>query len=220
MNEILFFLSMIAVFSAVVIAERIFGKSGLYAWAAFAPIMANILTAKQIALFGLDVTMGTVLFASLFLCTDIMSEKHGEREAKKAVWIATAFVGVFIVTAQVALLFLPNEFDFASEAMQSLFGTSLRISIVSLILFLLSNLLDVWLYNHLKRKSEKKMWLRNNVATIISNCAENFVFVFLAFVGTMSVTDCLMIALGTSVIEIVASVCDTPFLYIAKHKMK
>lgn len=217
MNELLFFMSMIGVFSAVVLAERIFGKSGLYAWAAFAPIMANILTAKQITLFGLDVTMGTVLFASLFLCTDIMSEKHGEEEAKKTVWIATAFVGAFIVTAQVALLFIPNEFDFASGAMKSLLGTSMRISLVSLVLFLLANLFDVWLYNRLKRKSEKRMWLRNNVATIFSNCIENFLFVFLAFVGTMSVTDCLMIALGTSVIEIVASLFDTPFLYIAKH---
>ena len=219
MNELLFLVSAIAVFGGVVLCGKLFGKAGLFAWAAFAPVMANIITAKQITLFGLSVTMGTILFASVFLCTDIISEIYGGKEARKAVWISFAFVCAYIIIAKMAVLFVPNTFDFSQEHFEQIFNTSMRISVVSAALFLLSNLLDVAIYNFMKRRNNGAMWLRNNVATIISNGIENFAFVFLAFYGIMPANECLMIAAGTTVIEIITSICDTPFLYAAKALM-
>lgn len=217
MNEILFVLSMLAVFTAIVLAERFFGKGGLFAWAATVPIIANILTAKQITLFGLDVTMGTILFASVFLCTDILSEKYSKKDAQKAVLLSAFFLCGYVITAQVALLFVPNFLDFAHESMTNLFGASIRITIASVVMFVVANLADVWIYNAMKKKAEKHLWLRNNVATIVSNCLENFLFVILAFWGTMPAKDCVFVALGTSFVEVIVSVCDTPFLYWARR---
>ena len=219
MNELLFTFSMFAVFAAVVIMNRIFGKAGLFAWVAFAPILANILTAKQITLFGLDVTMGTILFSSIFLATDIANENYGREEATKAVWISFASVCIYIVVANVSLLFIPNEFDFANESMKQLLGTSLRISIVSAVMFLLANLADIAIYNYIKKKN-KALWLRNNISTIVANCIENFFFITLAFLGTMPFKNLMIIAAGTTVIEIITSICDTPFLYLATKKLK
>lgn len=214
MNELLFFISIMGAFSAVVIMCRIFGKAGLFAWVAFAPIMANILTAKQITIFGLDVTMGTILFASIFLASDILNERYGRKEASKAAWIAFASVCGYIIVANISLLYIPNEFDFSNESMKQLFGTSLRISIVSALMFLLANLADVAIYSYMKKKNKKALWLRNNVSTIISNGAENFAFIILAFWGQMPVSSLMMIAAGTTIIEIIASGCGTPFLYL------
>lgn len=215
MNEILFFASIVLAFAAVVIMGRLFGIAGLFAWAAFAPILANILTAKQVTIFGLDVTMGTILFASIFLASDILNEKYGRKIAAKSAWIAFASVCGYIVVAYISLLYVPNELDFANESMKQLFGTSLRISVVSALMFLLANLADVAIYNAIKKRGKKALWLRSNVSTIIANGAENFAFILLAFWGTMSVTDLLLIAAGTTVIEIVASICGTPFLYLS-----
>lgn len=220
MNEILFFVSIILAFSAVVIMTRLFGKAGLFAWVAFAPIMANILTAKQITIFGIDVTMGTILFASIFLASDMLNEKYGQKEASKAAWIAFASVCGYIVVANISLLYIPNELDFSNESMKQLFGTSLRISIVSALMFLLANLADVAIYSYMKKKNKKALWLRNNVSTIISNGAENFAFITLAFWGQMPFENLMMIAAGTTIIEIIASVCGTPFLYLATKNSK
>lgn len=90
----------------------------------------------------------------------------------------------------------------------------MRISIVSALMFLLANLVDIAIYN-LIRKKRKALWLRNNVSTITSNCLENFLFITLAFYGQMPFADLMMIALGTTIIEVITSVCDTPFLYLA-----
>lgn len=220
MNEILFFASIILAFAGVVIMGRLFGKAGLFAWAAFAPILANILTAKQVTIFGLDVTMGTILFASIFLASDILNEKHGRKDAAKSAWIAFASVCGYIVVANIALLYVPNELDFANESMKQLFGTSLRISVVSAVMFLFANLADVAIYSAIKKRGEKALWLRSNVSTIIANGAENFAFILLAFWGMMPFADLMMIAAGTTVIEIVASICGTPFLYLSTKLSK
>jgi uncharacterized integral membrane protein (TIGR00697 family) len=85
-------------------------------------------------------------------------------------------------------------------------------------MYALANIADVYLFNKLKDKFKgKKLWLRNNISTILCNCLENFGFVFLAFFGVFEIQEILSIALVTCVIEIIIALLDTPFLYISKH---
>ena len=76
MNVILLFVEIFCTFGALVLANRFFGKYGLLAWVPVASILANIMTAKTVDMFGLSSTMGTVLFASTFLATDILTENY------------------------------------------------------------------------------------------------------------------------------------------------
>lgn len=216
MNELWLFVEVIVAFGGVVIASKAFGKSGLVAWIGVATVLANIMTAKTTMLFGMEATLGTVLFASTFLATDVLTEKYGKKEAEKAVAIGAMSAVAFIIAAQIALLYTPSANDYANESMQTLFSLNLRISAASIVMYLVANLADVYLYSKIKEKTKgKKMWLRNNVATILCNALENFGFVALAFFGVFPVSVLLTIAVTTSVIEIIAAVCDTPFLYLA-----
>lgn len=215
-NEILFFGSLIAAFTAVVMAHKFFGKEGLFAWIAVATILANILVTKQVRLFGLDVTMGNIMFASTYLCTDILSETHGIKQSKKAIRIGLCAALLFVAVSQVTILFQPNDLDIISGSMTALFTMSARTTLASVTMFYLANLADIYLFDRLKRKYPDKLWLRNNVSTILCNCAENFLFIISAFIGTYSLADCIVIAATTSVIEMIVAVCDTPFLYTAR----
>ena len=215
-NETLLIMAAILTFSCLVVMNRVFGKAGLFAWAALVPVLANILTAKQITVFGLDATMGTVLFSSMFLCTDIMSEIYGHKEARRAAYIGIAAVCGYIVVTQTALLFVPNDFDYASGAMETIFATSFRISLASLACFAIANMADVFLFDWLKKKFPKHLWLRNNVATIACNVIENFVLMFISFYGIFTAAECVQLAVATSVIEVIVCVLDTPFVYIAR----
>ena len=84
-------------------------------------------------------------------------------------------------------------------------------------MFFIANMLDIYIYNKLKEKLPKKLWLRNNVATITCNCIENYFFNTLAFIGIFSLPVIISIATTTTIIEIVIAVCDTPFLYLSKY---
>ncbi len=217
MNELLIILGIVLVFSVEILLEKIFKKEAMYVWIPVALIIANILTAKNIDIFGVSTTMGTLMFASVYLATDILNEKYGKKESVKALNIGIILLILFTVITQVSLLFKPNAFDFISGSLKDVFSINLRITIASIVMCYLSNMLDIHLFEKIKSKTGNgKLWLRNNVATIISNCLENYLFIFLAFIGIYDLKTVLIIATTTSIIECVIALCDTPFLYLSK----
>ena len=219
-NVLLIFINIIVTFSMVVLIEKIFKKEGIYVWTAIALIMANILECQTVGLFnGFTSTCGNVLFASVFLSTDIMSEKYGSEYSKKAIKLAVVAMIAFTIIMQIGLLFTPDETDFAHDAMTTLFSLNLRISISSIVMFFISNNLDIFLFEKIKKKLPNQLWVRNNVATIVSNVLENYFFIFFAFVGLYDIPTMLNIATTISVVEIVIALFDTPFLYIS-NKLK
>lgn len=217
MNNLIFIGEIVAVFTGVLLSKKFFGKNGVIAWVAIATVMANIITAKNAMLFGLSTAIGTVMFASTFLATDILSECYDKKDAKKAVLIGLFADAVLIISTQIALLYIPSDIDYADAAMRTLFSLNLRISIASALMYFIANMADVYIFNKIKEKMNgKKLWIRNNVSTILCNCLENFGFIFLAFVGIYDMKTILTIAVSTSIIELIVALLDTPFLYIAK----
>ena len=218
MNELLLIIEIIVIFSMVVLSNKLFGRYGLITWVAIASIIANIEVLKSVDMFGIATTLGNVMFASTFLATDILSECYGKKEAKKAVYIGLASVVAYIICTQLTLIYIPSSTDIANGSMQLLFGLAPRVCLSSLVMYFLANLADVYLFDKLSEKTKgKKMWLRNNLSTIVCNCTENFGFTFLAFFGIYDITTLLTIAVSASIIEMFIALCDTPFLYLAKH---
>lgn len=217
MNELLLFVEIIAVFSMILIAKKLFGETGLYVWIAIASVIANIQVTKSVDVFHISGTVGNVMFASNFLATDILSECYGKKAAKKGVYIGLFSIIAYLVCTQLLLLYIPNDIDVVHNSMSTLFGLAPRVCISSLVMFFIANYVDVHIYNMLQEKFKgKKLWLRNNVSTILCNCIENFGFVLLAFTGVFPFKEVIMIGVSTSVIEILIALCDTPFLYAAK----
>ena len=216
MNIILGFINIIVIFSLVVLIEKLFKKEGLYAWISLAVIFANLVVGKTIELFGFTTSLGNVLFASTFLATDILTEKYSKEDAKKSIYVSV-FSGItFIIVTQITLLFNPSSSDIVNESMKVLFGVSIRTFGASMIMFFISNMLDINIYNKLKEKYPNRLWFRNNISTIISNCTENFLFVILAFIGIYNISVILSIAITKTILEIIIAICDTPFLYLSK----
>jgi uncharacterized integral membrane protein (TIGR00697 family) len=217
MNELLGIIELIVVFGGVLLSKKLFGKKGLFAWVVIAGILANLQVNKTITLFGLDVAMGNVMFASSFLATDMLSEIYGKKVAKKAVIAGVSALVFFVCFMQFTLSFTPSEYDVITPAMSEFFQMSVRTTVASVTMYALANICDVYLFDFLKKKTNgKKLWLRNNVSTIICNGLENFGFIFLAFYGVLENESLLPIALTTTAVEAVIALLDTPFLYIAK----
>ena len=111
MNELLLIGSIFIIFGAELLFFKLFAKSGLYVFTAIATIAANIEVLIFIKAFGVDMTLGNVLFAATFLCTDIISEVYGKREARKAVTIGIITNITFVVFAQWWLLYTATNPD-------------------------------------------------------------------------------------------------------------
>ena len=216
MNILLGIVSLLLTFSLLIIVEKFFKKEGLFVWVSIATIIANILVCKSIGIFNITTNLGNILFASSFLATDIMSEKYGAKESRKAIVLGVVSQVIFVIMTQIGLLYTPAPEDLAQESMKGLFSINLRVSIASIVMYFVSNMADIYIFEKIKEKVPGKLWLRNNVSTMICNSIENYLFSFLAFAGLMDITTILSIATLASVLEIVIAACDTPFLYLSK----
>ena len=111
-----------------------------------------------------------------------------------------------------------TETQSVDGAMQTLFALSPRTCLASVSMFFFSNLLDVWLFQRLKKATGGRMlWLRNNIATCVSQVVENFFFFLIAFGGFMDISTIVELTACVSLVEVLVAFCDTPFLYLARR---
>lgn len=217
MNIFLGIISLIVTFGLVVLIEKLFKKEGLYVWIGIATIIANIIVCKSIDILGFTSSLGNVMFASNFLATDIMSEKYGFKESRKAVILGVCSQIIFILVTQLALIYIPSSTDQVHSSMEVLFSINIRVSIASITMYFISNMLDIYLFERIKKRFPNKLWIRNNVSTIISNCLENYFFYSFAFIGIFDIETIISIATTASILEIIIAIADTPFLYLSKR---
>ncbi len=218
MNELLFFIAVFLNFVGVIIAYKLFNKTGIYAWIALATVIANIEVIKCVDIFGLALTLGNVTYGSIFLATDILNENYGQKYAQKGVFLGFFSLVIFTVFTQVDLLYTPSINDFAHNSMKTLFSLTPRICCASMSAYLISNSLDVILYKKIKDffPSDKFLWFRNNGATMISQLADTVLFTLIAFFGVFSLKTVFELCITTYILKLIIALCDTPFLYLAK----
>ncbi|MEC0230875.1 queuosine precursor transporter [Paenibacillus alba] len=209
-------------FVLFLICYRMFGKQGLYAWVGVATVLANIQVVKTIDMFGLVMTLGNTMYGTIYLTTDLLNEKYGEKEAKKAVWFGFFTLIMTIIIMQMAMKFTPQASDFglaAQSSLETIFGLLPRIALGSLTAYLISQFLDVRIYTYLKKlfSARNQLWIRNNGSTGISQLVDSFVFCTIAFAGVYDWNVWLQIFLTTYGIKFVISIASTPVLYIARN---
>ncbi len=222
-NELLLIGSLIFIFSMVLAAYRVFGKAGLYCMSVLATVLANIEVLILINAFGMEQTLGNVLFAATFLITDILSECEGKKAANRAVWLGMFTSVFFLLLSQSWLLYAPSSTDTAMDAIKGVFSNTPRMLIASFAVYAVSQMFDVWLYHKWWAFTEKKfgdkrkfLWLRNNGSTLISQILNTFLFTVFAFYGTYDFKTLLSIFASSYVIYIFTSLLDTPCIYIAR----
>lgn len=223
-NELILILSLILTFSAILTVFTLFQEQGLFLWTIIATIAANIEVLIVVDAFGMEMTLGNILFASTFLVTDILSELYGKKEAKKAVWLGIATSVIFILISQSWMLYTPNENDFAMPGMKTIFSNTPRLMLVGIAVYVIVQLFDVWLYHKwwsfTTRKSgdsKKFLWMRNNGSTMISQLLNTILFTWGAFFGVYKTGTLISIAISSYVIFIITSMADTPFVYLARY---
>ena len=218
-NELLFLIAVLVYLGSVLGLYKLFGKNGLYAFAIFGTLLGNIAVCKNVDMFGAATTAGNVLYASTFLVTDILSEKYGKKDASKAVAYSFSIMLLWMLGTQLTLWFTPNANDYIQESLQVVFGLVPRITVASLVGFLCSQNIDVFLYHFIWSKTgngRTKLWLRNNGSTLTSQLIDTVLFTTLAFWGVYPRNVFLSILITTYVFKAVVALLDTPFMYLAR----
>ncbi len=216
-NELLWLGFVLIDFIVALFIFRGFGKIGLFGMIVMNIILCNIQVMKSINLFGFVTTAGNVLYASIFFCTDVLSEIYGKKAARQGVVLGFVFLTLATLYMQITLRFIPSSNDFIQPHMERIFLFLPRITTASLVAFLVSQLHDVWAFHFWKRLTkERYLWVRNLMSTIVSQLIDTVIFVTIAFYGIFSITAFIQIAITTYLIKVIVALLDTPFIYLAR----
>jgi len=222
-------------FGAILLLHRYFGAAGLYAYMVVAIIGGNlhVLKLTQFSVFPDPVALGTILFSTTFLCTDILAEYHGTKAARQGVLLGFAGLILFNAFLFAALSFRPLEPSSGAlgasaaemqDHLEAVFLPAPGILVASLAAYLISQFNDIWVFNRLKAATRGRyLWLRNNLSTWASALVDNAVFSVLAFV--VFAADpvpwkplLFTYILGTYGLRVVVALLDSPIVYLARPR--
>ena len=134
---------------------------------AFVVALSNYLVQFPIKYFSLEnlLTYGAFSYPVAFLITDLSNRRYGKNIAKKIVYLGFA-LGIVLT-----LYFSTNYSDLIS----------IRIAIGSGTAFLVAQLIDVHIFDRLR----KKIWFIAPLASsLIGSCIDTFLFFSISFYGT------------------------------------
>ena len=158
--------------------------------------ISNYLVQFPISYFDLDeiLTYGAFSYPIAFLITDLSNRRYGKKAAKKIVYLGF-FIGVFLT-----LFFSTDFMDFIS----------IRIAIGSGIAFLVAQLIDVFIFDILR----KKIWfIAPLVSSLVGSAIDTFLFFSIAFYGTS--LNWLTLSFGDLSVKIfVALIMLIPFRFL------
>ncbi|MCK5589123.1 MAG: queuosine precursor transporter [Candidatus Pacebacteria bacterium] len=184
----------------------------------------NLLGGKIISLFGVSVSVGIFIIPLTFLITDIVEEVYGKHVVKHfIIGGVISLITVFLFTG-LFVYFEPHTIYSFNEEYKTIFGSSLRMIIASIMAFSLAQIHDVITFEWLKKKTKgKALWLRNNLSTMISQLIDTFVFMMIAFyhlTPKFTLTFIVSLAIPYYLFKIVFAILDTPFVYLGVKWLK
>jgi uncharacterized integral membrane protein (TIGR00697 family) len=176
-------------------------------------------------------TAGVLLWPLEFIMTDIVNEYFGPRAVRRISYTAVVLICYAFLMFYLAI-HVPADTGFWQGSQKSegipdmqaaftgVFGQGMWIIAGSLMAFLVSQLVDVYIFHKIKQVTgEKKVWLRATGSTIVSQLVDSFVVLFIAFkIGKgWSYQRVISICLVNYSYKFVMAIVLTPLIYLIER---
>lgn len=189
----------------------------------------------QLNIFGvitnLNMSVGVLIWPVVFVFSDIINEYFGKTGVRRisfitAGMIAYAFIVILIWTGMPPADFWLklNSIDSMGRPMDinyaytTIFRAGLGIIVGSLTAFLVSQLIDAYVFHYFKKMTGHRfLWLRATGSTVVSQLIDSFVILFIAFyfLGNWSIGQVFRVGLVQYVYKVSLAILLTPVIYLA-----
>jgi uncharacterized integral membrane protein (TIGR00697 family) len=172
-------------------------------------------------------TCGVLLWPLEFIMTDIVNEYFGPKAVRRISYIAVGLICYAFLMFYLAI-HVPPETSFWTGsqkdagvpdmqlAFANIFGQGMWIIAGSITAFLVSQIVDVWIFHRIKKKTgEKHVWIRATGSTLVSQFIDSFLVLFIAFkIGKgWSYQRVLAIGLVNYTYKFTMAIVLTPLIY-------
>lgn len=193
-----------------------------------AELISNKLIQVPVAfsLFGKELgpfttIVGILPWPIVFIITDLMNEFYGHKSVRLVSWITAILIAYCFIIVGVSLSIPAVEIKGSklatNQAYNLVFGQAQSVIVGSIIAFLVSQLLDAYVFHWVKNKTGNRfIWLRSTGSTLVSQLIDSYIVLYIGFVlpGSMKFSDFMTIAPTNYVLKILIAVSLTPLIYI------
>ena len=134
-------------------------------------IVAELIGGKLIQFFGLFTqSIGIILWPFVFVLTDLINEHYGKHGVRKLTYITVGLITYTFILISIGLNINAVPFSPVNdENFKIVFGQSQWIIVGSILAFLVSQLVDVYVFWVFKNRTGNKfIWLRATGSTVVS----------------------------------------------------
>jgi len=149
-------------------------------------ITANITAVKLVDLFGLILPAAIFIFPLSYITGDILTEVYGYRRARRVIWLG--FFCNFVVVGAIWLgQVLPAaSFWDGQAAYERILGYTPRLVFASFLAYLAGEFANAMVLAKMKIATKGRwLWLRTIGSTLVGQGLDSWVFITLAFFGTI-----------------------------------
>jgi queuosine precursor transporter len=173
-----------------------------------------------------NLTAGAVIWPVVFITTDLINEYFGKPGVKRISYYTAGLIAYAFVVIFITIRLAPADFWTITEdaegnsfnmdtAFNKIFGQGQRIIIGSLIAFLLGQLVDVFVFQALRKFTGSRMlWLRATGSTLVSQFVDSFVVLYIAFAGVFTNQQIIAIGITNYIYKFIVAVALTPVIYL------
>lgn len=173
-------------------------------------------------LFGTHLSVAVFFFPFVFLTTDVIGQVYGKKMAKNFVLAGFFSVLLFLIYSVLSLA-LPWSADGLKfqDSYKVIFGVSLRMSVASLLAYVIAEYQDVIAFFFFKKKlSGQGFWLQSNLSNLWSQLLDTLIFMFVAFGGVYSIKTIMLISLPWWLYKVSMGFVYTPLSYLGIYLLR
>ncbi|MCM8556539.1 queuosine precursor transporter [Sphingomicrobium sediminis] len=162
--------------------------------------IAGVLANKQAQLFELPgvgmlaVESGIFPFLLLVITASAVTELFGQKTAQRLVLFG--FVPLIMASLLTLLVLqIPPAEEMDPErlsAFELLLASTPRIWLAGIAAYGISTLLNVWIFEKMKKPGGRLLWLRSAVAGVLSQTIDSLIFITIAFYGVFPIVELLI----------------------------
>lgn len=173
-------------------------------------------------IFGTHLSVSIFFFPFIFIMTDIIGEVYGKRISRLFVLSGVISIIVFLIYSFISVVMPWSEKGlWAQVGYNQIFGVTVRMSVASVLAFVIAEYQDVFSFFFLKKKfGNKYFWLRSNLSNLWSQLLDTTIFMFVALLGIYPFRTIIMMIIPWWIFKVVMGFAYTPLSYLGVYLLK
>ena len=171
-------------------------------------IISNILAFKTFTIGSITLPTAVIIFPIVYIVNDTLTEIFGYKKARMTIFTAFA-MNIIAVLAYNAAITLPYPVYFTGqEAFATVLSNSLRVLVASMLAYIVGSLVNAKVMARMKNNS--RLMTRCVLSTLCGEGLDACIFISIAFIGTMPVSQLIIMVLAQAIFKTVYEIAVYP----------